>query len=158
MQDVDVRNGVGGSRVFDNQVVKQLVLALMETDSEVCFGQGAEVVADFGVLGCHVDEHGAEWQFLEELMLVGFQHTHKAEVLRRNLGVEVALQDGVRHLVAENDESATVGAKQTFCTALDVLDDALVAFVKNNQHGVNSLEIRHFNCWFLSEELLQGTS
>ena len=91
MQDVDVRNGVGSSGIFDNHVVKLLVLALMETDSEIRFGQGAEVVADFGVLGCHVDEHGAEWQFLEELMLVGFQHAHKAEVLRRNFGVEVAL-------------------------------------------------------------------
>ena len=154
---MNVRNRIGGARIRNKQVVDTLVLALVETDSEIRFRQGTEVVADFGVLGCHVDKHGAERQLFDELVLVGFQYTHKAEVLRRNLGVEVALQDGVRHLVAKDDEPATAGTKQTFSTALNVLDDALVAFVKDNQNGGNSLEIRHFCHRFLGKELLQGT-
>ena len=91
-------------------------------------------------------------------MLVGFQHAHEAEVLGRNLCVEVALQDGVRHLVAEDDNSTAAGAKQAFCAALDVLDDALVAFVKNDQDGVNTLKIRHLRYGFLGEKLLQSAS
>ena len=157
MQHVDIRNRVGGTRILDKQVVNLSVLALVETDSEVRLGQGAEVVADFGVLGRHVDEHSAERQLLDELVLVGFQHAHEAEVLGRDLGVEVALQDGVRHLVAKDNDPATVGAKQALRTALNVLDDALVAFVQYNQYGVNPLKIRHFCYRFLSEKLLQST-
>ena len=157
MQDMDVGNGVGGSRVFDNQVINLLVLALVEANPKVRLGQCAEIVADFGVFCRHVDEHRTERQLFDELMLVRLQHTHEAEVLWRDLSVEVALQDGVRHLVAEDDESATAGTKETFCAALDVLDDAFVTFVKNNQHGVNPLKIRQFCCRFLSEELLQST-
>ena len=62
-------------------------------------------------------------------MLVGFQDAHKTKVLRRNLSVEVALQDGVRHLVAKDDKPASVGAKQALNTAFNILDDAFVAFV-----------------------------
>jgi len=156
VQDVDVRNRVGGTRVLDDQVVDLLVLALVETNSEVRLGQGAEVVADFGVLACHVDEHRAERQLLDELVLVGFQDAHETEVLGRDFRVEVALQDGVRHLVAKDEKTASVDAKQTLGTTLDVFDNALVAFVEDNQYGVNPLEIRHFCCWFLREELLQS--
>jgi len=155
---MNVRNRVGGARILDEQVVDLWVLALMETDSEVRLGQGAEVVADFGVFRCHVDEHCAERQFFDELMLVWLQHAHEAEVLGRNLCVEVALQDGVRHLVAEDDDPTAAGAKQAFRAALDVLDDAFVAFVKNDQDGVKTLKIRHLRHRFLGEELLQSAS
>ena len=97
---MNVRNRVGGTRILDEQVIDALVLALVETNPEVRLRQGAEVVADFGVFACHVDEYGTERQFSDELMFVGFQHVHKAKVLGCNLGIEVALQDGVRHLVA----------------------------------------------------------
>ena len=157
MKHMDVGNGVGGSRILDDHVVDGLVLALVETDAEVRFRQGAEIITDFGVLACHIDEYRAEWQLLEELVLVRFQDAHETEVLGRDLGVEVALEDGVRHLVAEDDEPASVGAKQALHAALDVLDDALVAFVQVNQNGVNALKIRHFCCRFFSEKLLQGT-
>ena len=139
MQDMDVRNWVSGTRIFDDHVIDFLVLAFMEADSEVRLGQGAKVVADFGVLCRHVDEYGAERQFSDKLVLVGFQHVHEAKVLGRDFSVEVALQYGVRHLVAEDDDSATTGAKQAFGTAFDVLDDAFVAFVENDQNGVKSL-------------------
>ena len=132
MQHMNVGNRVSGSRILDDQVVDGLVLALVETDAEVRFRQGAEIITDFGVLACHIDENRAEWQLLEELMLVGFQDAHETEVLGRDLGVEIALQDSVRHLVAKDDESASVGTKQTLHTALDVLDDALVAFVQDD--------------------------
>lgn len=95
MQYMDVRNGVGGSWILDDQVIDLLVLALVETDSEVCFGQGAEVVADIGVFARHIDEYRAEWQLFDEFVFVGFQHTHETEVFGRNLGIEVALQDSV---------------------------------------------------------------
>ena len=120
------------------------MLALVETDPEVRLGQGAEVVADVGVLSRHVDNHVAEGQLFDVFVFVGFQHAHEAEILGRDLVEKVALQDSVRHLVAEDDESATVGAEQTFRAAFDVLDDAFVVFVKNDKDGVNSLKIRHF--------------
>ena len=65
-------------------------------------------------------------------MLVGFQHAHEAEILGRDLVVEVALQDGVRHLVAEDDESATAGAEKGFHAALNVFVDAFVVFVEDD--------------------------
>ena len=111
----------------------------METDSEIRLRKGTKVVADISVLGCHIDKNGTERQLFDELVLVWFQYVHKAEVLRRDLRVEVALQNGVRHLIAENDEAATTGTKQAFCTAFDVLDNAFVTFVKNNQYGSQSL-------------------
>lgn len=156
MQDMDVRNRVGGTRVLDEQVIDLLVLALMETDPEIRLRQSAKVVADFCILCRHVDEYGTERQFPDELVLVRFQHTHETEVFGRDLGVKVALQDGVRHLVAEDNEPAAAGTEQTFCTAFDVLDDTFVTFVKDNQDGVKSLQIRHFCHWFIGEELLQG--
>ena len=155
---MDVRDGVGGSWVFYNHVVDLLVLAFVETNPEIRLGQGAKVVANLGIFCRHIDEQSAERQLLDKLMLVGFQYAHETEVLGRDFGVKVALEDGVRHLVAEDDETATADAKQTLRAALDVLDDALVTFVKDNQHGVKSLEIRHFSHWFLGEELLQSTS
>ena len=88
---MDVGNGVGSTRILDDQVVDGLVFALVEADAEVRLGQGAEVVADFSVFARHVDEYRAERQFLEEFMLVGFQDTHEAEILGCDLGVEVAL-------------------------------------------------------------------
>lgn len=88
---IDVRNGVGGSRIFDEQVVDLPVLALVETNPEVRFRQSAEIVADFGVFGCHVDEQSTEWQLFDELMLVGFQYAHGPKVFGCNLGVEVTL-------------------------------------------------------------------
>ena len=139
VQDMDVRNGVGGSRILDDQIIDGLVLALVETDSKVRLRQGAEIVTDIGILARHIDEYRAERQLFDEFMLVRFQHTHKAEVFRGDLGIEVALQDGVRHLVAKDDEATTAGTKQTLCTALNFLDDAFVAFVKNNQNRVKSL-------------------
>ena len=132
MQDVDVGDGVGASGVLDDQVVDADILALLEADSEVRPRQRAELVADFGVLPRHVDDHRAVGQLPEVLMLVGFQHAHKAKVLGRDLVVEVALEDGVRHLVAEDDEPATAGPKQAFGTAFDVLYDALVTLVKDD--------------------------
>ena len=129
VEDVDVGNRVGGARILDNQVVDGLVLALVETDAEVCLRQGAEVVADFGVLARHIDKYRAERQLLEELVLVGFQDAHEAEVLGRDFGVEVALEDGVRHLVAEKDKATSVGAKQALNAAFNILDDTFVAFV-----------------------------
>ena len=41
MKNMDVGDGVGGARIVDDQVVDGLVFALVETDSEVCFWQGA---------------------------------------------------------------------------------------------------------------------
>ena len=155
MQDMDVRNRVGGSRVFDDQVVDGLVFALMETDSEIRLRQGTEIVADVSVFACHIDEYRAERQLSDELVLVGFQHAHEAEVFRGNFGVEVALQDGVRHLVAKDDEAATANTKQAFYAAFDVLDDAFVAFVENDKNGVNSLKVRHLCHGLVSEKLLQ---
>ena len=136
---MDVRNRVGGTWVFDEQVVDFLVLALMETDSEIRLRKGAKIVADFCILCRHVDENGAERQLSDELVLVGFQYVHEAKVLGCNLGVKVTLQDGVRHLVAEDDEAAPTGTKQTFGTTFDVLDDAFIAFIKNNQNRVKPL-------------------
>ena len=132
MQDMDVRNGIGGARIIDDQVVDGLVFALVETDSEIRLRQGAEIVADVSVFAGHIDEYRTERQLSDELMLVGFQHAHEAEVLGGDFGVEVALQDGVRHLVAEDDEPATANTKQSFYAAFDVLDDAFVAFVEND--------------------------
>ena len=151
-----VGNRVGGSWVFDKQVVDFQVLAFVETNPEIRLGQGAKIVADVGVLACHVDEYVAERQFLDELMLVGFQHVHEAEILGRDFAVEVALQDGVRHLVAKDDEPASAHAEQTFHAAFDILVDALVVLVKNDENGVNSLKIRHFCSRFLAEKLLQS--
>ena len=97
---MNVRNRVGGTRILDEQVIDALVLALVETNPEVRLRQGAEVVADFGVFACHVDEYVAERQLPDEFMLIGFQYVHEAEVLGRDFTIKVALQDGVRHLVA----------------------------------------------------------
>ena len=141
---MDVRNRVGGSRVLNNQVVDRLVLALMETNSEIRLRQRAKIVADVSVFACHIDEYRTEWQFSDELMLIGFQHAHEAEVFWGDFGIEVALQDGVRHLIAKNDEPATIDAKQPLHAALDVLDDAFVAFIENDENRANSLKVRHF--------------
>ena len=84
---MNVRNGVGGSRIFDDQVVNRLVFALVETNSEIRFRQSAEVVADIRIFACHIDEYGTERQLSDELMLIGFQHTHEAEVLRGDFGI-----------------------------------------------------------------------
>ena len=111
MQDMDVRNGVGSSRILDDQIIDGLVLALMETDSEVRLGQSAEVVADIRILARHIDEYRTERQLFDEFVLVGFQYTHKAEVFWSYFGVQVTLQDGVRHLVAKDDESTTAGTE-----------------------------------------------
>ena len=154
MQDMNIRNGVGGSRILDDQVVDGLVLALVETDSKVGLWQGAEVVADIGILACHIDKYRAERQLFDELVLVGFQYAHETEVFRGDLGIEVALQDGVRHLIAKNDESATAGTKQTFSAALNVFDDAFIAFVQNNQNRAKTLKVRHFYHRFFIEKLL----
>ena len=153
---MNVRNRVGGTRILDEQVIDALVFALVETDPEVRLRQSAKVVADFGVFACHVDEYVAERQLPYELMLVGFQHVHEAEVLGRDFAIEVALQDGVRHLVAKDDEPASAHAEQTFHAAFDILVDALVVLVKNDENGVNSLKIRHFCSRFLAEKLLQS--
>ena len=106
MQHMDVRNWVSGTGILDKQVVDFLVLALMEANPEVRLGQGAKVVADFGVFARHVDEYVAERPLFDVLVFFRFQHAHKTEVLGRDFGVEVALQDGVRHLVAKDDEPA----------------------------------------------------
>ena len=156
VQDMHVRNRVGGSRVFDEQVVDFQVLAFVETNPEIRLGQGAKIVADVGVLARHVDKYVAERQFLDELMLVGFQHIHEAEILGRDFAVEVALQDGVRHLVAKDDEPAPTDTEKAFYAAFDILVNALVVLVKNDENGVNSLKIRHFCSRFLAEKLLQS--
>ena len=65
-------------------------------------------------------------------MLVRLQHTHEAEVLGRDFTVEVALQDGVRHLVAEDDETTAAGAKQGLHTAFYILVYALVMLVEDD--------------------------
>ena len=108
---MDVRNGVGGSRILDDQIIDGLVLTLVETNSEVCLGQGAEIVADIRILARHIDEYCTERQLFDEFVLVGFQYTHKAEVFWSDFSVKVTLQDGVRHLIAKNDESTTAGTK-----------------------------------------------
>ena len=89
-------------------------------------------------------------------MLFWFQHAHKAEVLGRNLVIEVALQDGVRHLVAEDDEATTASAEKGFYAAFYIFMDALVVLVKDDQHGVNPLKIGHFGGCLLGEKLLKS--
>lgn len=154
---MNVRNRVGGTRILDEQVIDALVLALVETNPEVRLRQGAEVVAYFGVFACHVDEYVAERQLPDELMLIGFQHVHEAEILGRDFTIEVALQDGVRHLVAEDDKATATGAEKGLHAALYVFMYAFVVLVEDDQHRTNSLKIRHFSCRLLSEKLLQGT-
>ena len=134
MQDVNVRDGVGGSWVLDDQVVDFDKLTLLETDAEIGLGQCANVVADVGVLRRHVDDHVAEGPLLDVFVFFGFQHAHEAEVLGRNLGVEVALEDGVRHLVAKDDESAAACAEQGLRAAFNIFDNALVTFVDDDEH------------------------
>ena len=129
---MDIGDGVGCPGIIDDQVVNPDILALLEADSEVRLGQGAEVVADFGVFPRHVDNHRAVGQLPEVFMLVRLQHTHESEVLGRNLVVEVALQDGVRHLVAEDDETTAAGAKQGLHTAFYILVYALVMLVEDD--------------------------
>ena len=129
---MDIGDGVGCPGIIDDQVVNPDILALLEADSEVRLGQGAEVVADFGVFPRHVDDHRAVGQLPEVFMLVRLQHTHESEVLGRNLVVEVALQDGVRHLVAEDDETTAAGAKQGLHTAFYILVYALVMLVEDD--------------------------
>lgn len=153
---MNVRNRVGGTRILDEQVIDALVLALVETNPEVRLRQGAEVVADFGVFACHVDEYVAERQLSDELMLIGFQHVHEAEILGRDFTIEVALQDGVRHLVAKDDEPASTNTEKAFYAAFDILMDALVVLVKDDENGAKPLKIRHFCRRFLVEKLLQS--
>ena len=157
VQDMNVGNRVGASGVLDDQIIDSNIFALLETDSEVRLGQGAEVVADFGVFPRHVDNHRAVGQLPEEFMLVRLQHTHEAEILGRDFTVEVALKDGVRHLVAEDDEAATAGAKQSLHAAFNILMDDLVVLVKDDQYRGNPLEIGHFGCCLLGEKLLEST-
>lgn len=154
---MDVRNGVGGSWIFNHKVVDFYKFALLEADAEVSLGQGAEVVADVGVLARHVDDHVAEGPFFDIFVFFGFQHAHEAEVLGGDFSVEVALEYGVRHLVAEDDKPATTCVEQGFRTALNALDDAFVAFVKDDEHRVNLLGIRQFHYHFLFRELLEGS-
>ena len=132
MQDVDVGDRVGVSWVLDDQIIDGHVFALLEADPEVRLRQGAEVVADFGTLARHVDDHRAVRQLLEVFVFVGLQDAHEAEVFGRDFVVEVALQDGVRHLVAENDEPATVGAEEGLHAALYVFVNALVVLVEDD--------------------------
>ena len=89
-------------------------------------------------------------------VLVGLQHTHEAEVLRRDLVIEVALQDGVRHLVAEDDEPAAAGTEKGFHAALYVFVYALVVFVEDDQNRVNPLKIGHFGRRLLGKKLLKS--
>ena len=73
---MNIRNRVSGTRILDEQVIDLLVLALMETNPEVRLGQGAKVVADFGVFARHVDEYVAERPLFDVLVLFRFQHAH----------------------------------------------------------------------------------
>ena len=157
MQHVDVGNGVSASWVFNDQVVDVDMLALLKADSEIRFRQRAEVVADLGAFPCHVDNHGTVGKLPEILVLFGLQHTHETEVLRRDFVVKVALQDGVRHLVAKDNEPASANAKQGFHTAFYILVYALVVFVEDDQHRVDPLEIGHLGYRLLREKLLEGT-
>ena len=61
MQDVDVGNRVGVSGIFDDQIIKPGVFTLLEADPEVRLRQSAEIVADFGTLASHVDDHRTVW-------------------------------------------------------------------------------------------------
>ena len=153
---MDVGDGVGASRVLDHQVIETRVFALLEAYPEIRLRQGAEVVADFGVFACHVDEYVAERQLSDELMLIGFQHIHEAEILGRDFTIEVALQDGVRHLVAKDDEPASTNTEKAFYAAFDILMDALVVLVKNDENGAKPLKVRHFCRRLLVEKLLQS--
>jgi len=153
---MNVRNRVGGTRILDKQVIDFLVLALVETNPEVRFGQGAKVVANFGVFARHVDEYVAERPLFDVLVLFRFQHAHETEVLGRDFGVEVALQDGVRHLVAKDDEPAAACTEQAFYATFNILVDTLIVLVKDDEDGVKSLKIRHFCRCFLVEKLLQS--
>ena len=156
VQDVDVGDRVGVSGVLDDQVIDGHVLALLEADPEIRLRQGAEVVADFGALARHVDDHCAVRQLLKIFVLVGLQHTHEAEILGRDLVVEVALQDSVRHLVAEDDEPAAAGTEKGFHAALYVFVYALVVFVEDDQNRVNPLKIGHFGRRLLGKKLLKS--
>ena len=151
---MDVGDGVGASGVLDDQVVDADILALLEADSEVRPWQRAKIVTDFGVLPRHVDDHRAVGQLPEVLVLVGLQHAHKAKVLGRDLVVEVALQDGVRHLVAEDDKATAASAKEGLHAAFDILIYAFVVLVEDDQHRVNTLKIWHFGHRLLGEILL----
>ena len=153
---MDIGDRVGASRVLDDKVVNTNILALLEADSEVRLGQGAKVVADFGVFARHVDEYVAERPFFDVLVLFRFQHAHETEVLGRDFGVEVALQDGVRHLVAKDDEPAAACTEKAFYATFNILVDTLVILVKDDENGVKSLKIRHFCRCFLVEKLLQS--
>ncbi len=153
---MNVRNRVGGTRILDEQVIDALVLALVETNPEVRLRQGAEVVADFGVFACHIDEYVAERQLSDEFMLIGLQYIHEAEVLGRDFTIKVALQDGVRHLVAKDDEAASTDTEKAFYAAFDILMNALVVLVKDDENGAKPLKVRHFCRRFLVEELLQS--
>ena len=132
MQDVDVGDRVGVSGVLDDQVIDGNILALLEANPEVRLRQGAKVVADFGALARHVDNHCAVGQLFKIFVLVGLQHAHEAEVLGRDFVVEVALKYGVRHLVAKDDESATIGAEKGFYAAFNVFVNTLVVLIKDD--------------------------
>ena len=155
VQHMDVRHRVGGAWVVDDEVVDFHVFALLKADAEIGFGQGTDIIANVGVLASHVDNHVTEWPFLDVLVLVGFQDAHEAEVLGRDLGVEVALKDGIRHLVTENDKTAAARTKQGFRTALNIFDDALITLVDDDEHRVNLLDVRQFDPHFLFRELVE---
>ena len=153
---MDVGDRVGISGVLDDQVINSHIFALLEANPEIRLRQGAEVVADFGALARHIDDHRAVRQFLKVFVLVGFQHAHEAEVLGCDFVVEVALQDGVRHLVAEDDEPATAGAEEGLHTAFYAFVDALVVLVEDDQNGVHPLKIGHLGHCLLGEKLFKS--
>ena len=126
---MDVGDRVGVSGIFDDQVIDGHVFALLEADSEIRLRQGAQVVTDFRALASHVDDHRTVWQLFEIFDFIGLQHTHETEVLGCDFVVEVALQNGVRHLVAEDDEPATCGTEEGLHAAFDAFVNALVVFV-----------------------------
>lgn len=111
MQHVNVRHRVGAFVVFDDEVVDFQVFAAEETDAEIGLRQCADVVAHVGVFARHVDDDVAKWELADFLVFLWFQHAHETEVFGRDFRVEVALQNGVRHLVAKDDEAATGCAK-----------------------------------------------
>lgn len=141
---MDVGNRVCGTRILNDQVVDFQVFALVETNSEVRLGQSADVVADITVFSRHVDNHVARRQLADVFVLLRLQNVHETEVLRCNLIKHIALQNVVGHLVAQNQEPAAIGAEKAFYATLDILDNALVAFVEYNQCRINSLNIRKF--------------
>ena len=153
---MNVGDRVGVSGVLDDQIVDGHVFALLEADSEIRLRQGAQVVADFRALASHVYDHRTVRQFFEIFDFIGLQHTHEAEVFWGDVVVEVALQNGVRHLVAEDDEPATCGTEEGLHAAFDAFVNALVVFVQDDQNGVNSLKIGQLSHGLFGEKLLKS--